>query len=319
MSSSDDDYEDEDYLFFKDDAEFKDVTPLPQDDGPRPVVQIAYSDAFRDAFDYFRAIYAAKELSQRALRLTEACIKQNPANYTVWEYRRQIIKHLGSSIEGELEFTKGVMGKNPKNYQMWHHRSEILAFKGEVTKADVERELELVYFVIVNDSKNYHAWQHRVCLLQNPNYAAHFDLAAETQFAHDLISVDYRNNSAWNYLYTLHTHFNAFDKFDTNWLSDTIYTRNANDLQNESSWSFLSGIFNYLSSTQKEHFFYEKTLPLVETLETQVPHVIIAFLLDVYEEMGYEKENMRTFVRNLKTSDPVRLNYWNFVESTILV
>ena len=38
----------------------------------------------RDAMDYFRAIAAVEERSERALELTETIIRKNPAHYTVW-------------------------------------------------------------------------------------------------------------------------------------------------------------------------------------------------------------------------------------------
>lgn len=63
--------------------DWTDVEPIPQDDGPRPVVAIAYTDAFREAMDRFRAILAKDERSPRALELTSDVIALNPANYTV--------------------------------------------------------------------------------------------------------------------------------------------------------------------------------------------------------------------------------------------
>ncbi|VAI34569.1 unnamed protein product [Triticum turgidum subsp. durum] len=63
--------------------ELADVAPLPQADGPCPVVSIAYRDDFREVMDYFRALYAAGERSPRALRLTADAIHLNPGNYTV--------------------------------------------------------------------------------------------------------------------------------------------------------------------------------------------------------------------------------------------
>ena len=63
--------------------ELADVAPLPQGDGPCPVVAIAYRDDFREVMDYFRALYAAGERSARALRLTAEAIGLNPGNYTV--------------------------------------------------------------------------------------------------------------------------------------------------------------------------------------------------------------------------------------------
>jgi protein farnesyltransferase/geranylgeranyltransferase type-1 subunit alpha len=87
--------------------QWADITPIPQDDGPDPLVPIMYSTECelprwhaavtllirldRDAMDHFRAISLAKEHSERALELTEAIIRMNPAHYTVWyvlEFRK---------------------------------------------------------------------------------------------------------------------------------------------------------------------------------------------------------------------------------------
>lgn len=81
MSSSDD--EEEEYVPLSHRPDWSDVTPVPQDDGPRPVVAIAYRPEFREMMDYFRAVYLADERSPPALRLTTEVIGLNPGNYTV--------------------------------------------------------------------------------------------------------------------------------------------------------------------------------------------------------------------------------------------
>jgi len=64
---------------------FADVTPIPQDDGPHPLAQIAYSDDYREAMSYLRALMVGEgEKSERALYLTADMIALNPAHYTVW-------------------------------------------------------------------------------------------------------------------------------------------------------------------------------------------------------------------------------------------
>ena len=63
--------------------EWSDVTPIPQDDGPNPVVPIAYKDDFTETMDYFRAVYFADERSPRSLHLTAEAIHKNAGNYTV--------------------------------------------------------------------------------------------------------------------------------------------------------------------------------------------------------------------------------------------
>ena len=51
-------------------ATFADVEPIDQDDGPTPVVRIAYTQAFSIIMGYFRRILVNEEYSQRALQLS---------------------------------------------------------------------------------------------------------------------------------------------------------------------------------------------------------------------------------------------------------
>ena len=96
-----------DYIPYSRRPEWCDITPLQQDDGPNPVVVIAYSERCKSAmtkvmqqsqltcfcfsvqevYNYFRAIVASGEKSLRALELTTDALKLNAANYTVWQYR----------------------------------------------------------------------------------------------------------------------------------------------------------------------------------------------------------------------------------------
>lgn len=43
-----------------------------------------FSFSVRDVYDYFRAIVASDEKSDRALQLTKDAADLNPANYSVW-------------------------------------------------------------------------------------------------------------------------------------------------------------------------------------------------------------------------------------------
>ena len=110
----DSDQSDEYWEPFSAREEFKDLQPLPQDDGPDPVVKIAYNKqcnsvssqlihdfhltsldfSVSETYDYFRAIYASGEVSERALLVTQEAAELNPANYTVWHHRRKLLKAL---------------------------------------------------------------------------------------------------------------------------------------------------------------------------------------------------------------------------------
>ena len=64
------------------------IKPIPLNDGSEtgtlPLATIAYSDEYLEATSYLRAVMAANELSDRALKLTDDVIAMNPAHYTVW-------------------------------------------------------------------------------------------------------------------------------------------------------------------------------------------------------------------------------------------
>lgn len=121
MSNTDSDNESEDLasqLPYTHRPEWSDVVPIEQDDGPNAVVKIAYSDRFTDIFGYIRACMQSNEMSKRALELTSDACQLNPANYTVWCYRRQLLDHLKSDLNEELIFIGRMIKENPKNYQV---------------------------------------------------------------------------------------------------------------------------------------------------------------------------------------------------------
>ena len=70
MSSSDDDTPSS-YIPLSQRPEWEDVQPIAQPDSSRPVVAIKYTSQAEETLSYFRAVRAAKELSPRALDLTQ--------------------------------------------------------------------------------------------------------------------------------------------------------------------------------------------------------------------------------------------------------
>lgn len=72
---------------YSSDPEWASIAPIPLIDSPddtTPLASIAYAPEYLEATSYLRAVMAANEMSERALRLTEDVIAMNPAHYTVW-------------------------------------------------------------------------------------------------------------------------------------------------------------------------------------------------------------------------------------------
>lgn len=73
---------------YANDPEWADLASIPLNDGSEsgamPLASIAYPDEYLEATSYLRAVMAANEMSERALKLTEDIISMNPAHYTVW-------------------------------------------------------------------------------------------------------------------------------------------------------------------------------------------------------------------------------------------
>jgi protein farnesyltransferase/geranylgeranyltransferase type-1 subunit alpha len=179
---------------------FADVTPIEQNDGEHPVCSIDYSPVFVESMNYLRAILKADERSERALQLTAQCLQLNPANYTVWHFRRRCLYALASSslnhedgeeeevisclddvtLERDFQLASRLGGRNPKNYQIWYHRRALLEpilmtantgtnHNNTHVMDKLAKELSYVATVLQKDGKNYHAWSHRQWLVRSAN------------------------------------------------------------------------------------------------------------------------------------------------------
>ncbi len=88
-----------------------------------------------DAMGYLRALMEAEEYSKRALIVTQTVIALNPALYTAWMYRRDILFALELDLEEELVMINEFAEMVPKNYQIWYviQRTKGVAACGLIT------------------------------------------------------------------------------------------------------------------------------------------------------------------------------------------
>ncbi len=288
---------------------FFDIFPIPQEDGSNPVVSIQYTEKYTKLMDIFRAIIVSKEYSARVLMLTKLLLLENAANYTVWQYRRDCIRHIKYDLEKELDFLDSFADDNPKNYQIWHHRRCIV----EIYE-NVHRELAFINKIFETDAKNYHAWAYRQWVVKKFNLWA--DELACIDF---LIDTDIRNNSAWNHRwFVVHNYLLLLPNITTEMTMEILNNeleyvfKSINQVKlNESAWNYLRGLVNYHS----EIVF--KASSLLKAINSSGDydgnHYYLSLLAHIYEnDSGIESlEECGELYMKLLTVDSTRAKLWN--------
>lgn len=86
-------------------ADYKlDLDEFQANEDQKEVVNIDFSTKFKHTFGLFQEALKRNEISDRTLNLTKACIFLNPANYTVWYFRRIILFELEKDLTEEISF-----------------------------------------------------------------------------------------------------------------------------------------------------------------------------------------------------------------------
>ncbi|RLN59332.1 hypothetical protein BBJ29_002667 [Phytophthora kernoviae] len=273
---------------YSEDPAWADVDKVPQDDGPDPIVSIAYTSEFKDVMDCFRGVLKLNEYSERTLALTLDVIDVNPANYTVWYFRRRVLEALGSDLREELQYTADMAIQHPKNYQIWHHRREICTMMH-----DGSEEKAFCALAIDEDSKNYHAWAHRQWAVKT------FDLwDGELDFVDKMLAEDVRNNSAWNHRWLVLSNSSglattADRQKEINYALDKI----AKAVHNESPWNYIRGLIR----GHEANFAKQLKEKANEVLATTPDCIFAAALLvDLYAKDGSE-DALASAVKLLET------------------
>ncbi|KAK3825516.1 MAG: protein farnesyltransferase [Benniella sp.] len=336
---SDEDSEDE--VAFYELPEWADVVPIPQDDGPNPLVPIAYAEEYSKTMGYFRAICRSEEMSERALKLTKIVIELSSSHYTVWYYRQKLLVALNTDLNKELEWTGDMIIENQKTYQIWHHRQLIVERLAKsllsdptltssskipyqdltVTQQEDIREIvraELVFIAsaLAKDSKNYHAWSYRQWVL------AHFGNGPwweeELSYIEDLLIADIRNNSAWNQrFFVISQGAEGFTEEIVQRELQFTKSKITRTPSNESPWVYMAGILNKANRPLSEvRSFCEE---LLEATNAKFSPYVHSFLLDIYEQDAKEKKTPESVKKATEEAvflaekvDTMRSKYWTW-------
>jgi len=317
-------------LLYADRPGWNDVTPLAQYEDANPIAPIFYSEEYKDATDYFRAIVKTGEKSQRVLDLTERIIRLNPAHYSAWQYRYETLLAIKAPLDVELKLMDELAVKYLKTYQVWHHRRLLLMLTRKPGP-----ELGFVEASLKVDAKNYHTWSYRQWLLA---YFNDEDLwSGELDFVDTMLAQDVRNNSAWH-----HRFFVVFQSGIRDGEEDrariirrelTYVKQNISLAPNNlSAWNYLRGIldvnqlpYSRLSDFIKPYTVAVSTGPNADLVDLENPPPgrgadlpcasAIEFLADIYEKEGGEDQIFQAteLWRCLADEhDTMRKKYWEF-------
>ncbi|KAI1117169.1 prenyltransferase alpha subunit [Nemania sp. NC0429] len=319
---------------YTEDPEWDDVVPIPQDEPEGALSVIAYADDYAEAMSYLRAVMAIDEHTPRCLRLTENIIDVNPAHYTVWLYRFEIVKALAIPMRVELEWLDEVSADHSKNYQVWHYRQQLIDLHHPTIQSDQQaitelahNEHEFIMRMLSQDSKNYHVWSYRQYIVRK---LGQWDSSEELTSIGDLLDSDLRNNSAWSHRFFLL--FNRPGSSTPDCPTTEPDPKVPADLidreisfaqqkierapQNQSPWNYLRGVLvkggRPLGTVRAFAETFVENLGQGEEKEVVRSSHALDLLADLYKE-AEEKEKAELCLRRLGEKwDPIREGYWSY-------
>ncbi|KAJ6090400.1 hypothetical protein N7486_009215 [Penicillium sp. IBT 16267x] len=168
---------------------------------------------------------AAQDYTADTLKKISELLNRNPEYYTIWNHRRQVMRHqfseAGDSTDGnisqpalqliknDLMFLIPLLRSFPKCYWIWNYRLWLLDEARRLLALPEARQLWQEEFVLVGkmltlDSRNFHGWGYRRLIVETLKQLGSPDEAMnmtqkEFEYAKKMIGANLSNFSAWHY------------------------------------------------------------------------------------------------------------------------
>lgn len=154
-------------------------------------------------------------------------LSSNPEYYSVWNYRRQVLRHefsqaassdsedagvgrIADLIKSDLLFLIPLLRSFPKCYWIWNYRLWLLDEAKRLLPLPLARrlwqeELALVGKMLSLDSRNFHGWGYRRFVVETLETLPSEGTARKTmapeefEYAKKMIGTNLSNFSAWHY------------------------------------------------------------------------------------------------------------------------
>ena len=168
---------------------------------------------------------ARQEFTVDTLKGISDLLSRHPEYYTVWNFRRQVLRHqfseagtsaeedsrklIAELIKNDLMFLIPLLRSFPKCYWIWNYRIWLLDEARRLLPLAMSRqfwqeELGLVGKMLTLDSRNFHGWGYRRLVVETlqqlgtPAEAASMT-QKEFEYAKKMIGANLSNFSAWHY------------------------------------------------------------------------------------------------------------------------
>lgn len=164
------------------------------------------------------------EYSTETLKKISELLNRNPEYYTVWNYRRQVLRHqfseggdspgerlahIAQLIKNDLLFLIPLLRSFPKCYWIWNYRLWLLDEARRLlpipqARRFWEEELSLVGKMLTLDSRNFHGWGYRRLVVETLKQLSTLDESKsmtrkEFDYAKKMVTANLSNFSAWHY------------------------------------------------------------------------------------------------------------------------
>ncbi|KAE8374765.1 hypothetical protein BDV26DRAFT_269375 [Aspergillus bertholletiae] len=173
-----------------------------------------------------RAKIAEQQYTPETFQKISELLTKNPEYYTVWNYRRQVLRHeftqaasgasteaaadqITTLINNDLLFLMPLLRSFPKCYWIWNYRLWLLDEAKRLLPLPISRriweeELALVGKMLRLDNRNFHGWGYRRVVVDTLETLTSDEQGesmaqAEFEYAKKMIGTNLSNFSAWHY------------------------------------------------------------------------------------------------------------------------
>ncbi|KAH8428275.1 Rab geranylgeranyltransferase BET4 [Aspergillus melleus] len=184
-------------------------------------------ESYRELDQLVRGKIAEHQYTPETLEKISELLGRNPEYYTVWNYRRQVLRHefsralssdsevsaadqITAWIKKDLLFLIPLLRSFPKCYWIWNYRLWLLDEAKRLLPLPIarriwEEELALAGKMLSLDSRNFHGWGYRHFVVQTLEQLTSRETGkgsmtqTEFEYAKKMVGANLSNFSAWHY------------------------------------------------------------------------------------------------------------------------